>query len=83
MITGRKTNLQKTFCFTFGDLVAIDLPKETRNWKFDLRWDVGIYVGQPENSVEAAMVYFPFKKNSFSRELMSLDMTKRPTDVII
>ena len=76
MITGRKTNLQKAFRFTFGDLVAIHLPKETRKWKFDLRWDVGIYVGQPENSVEAAMVYFPFKNQLLVRtDVAKLDMS--------
>ena len=45
MVTGIKTNLHKTFQFVFGDMVAVHLPKERRNWKFDMRWDVGIYVG--------------------------------------
>ena len=77
MITGRKTNLQKTFRFTFGDLVAIHLPKETRNWKFDLRWDVGIYVGQPEHTVEAALVYFPFKNQLLVRtDVAKLEMSE-------
>ena len=53
--------LKKTFQFVFGDLVAVHMPKEKRTWKFDLRWDVGIYVGQPESSVEAALVFFPYK----------------------
>ena len=35
--TGIKTNLQKTFQFVFGDLVAVHLPKDRRNWKFDMR----------------------------------------------
>ena len=75
MITGQKTNVQKTFQFTFGDLVAVHLPKEKRNWKFDLRWDVGIYVGQPEHSVEAALVYFPFKNQLLVRtDVAKLDM---------
>ena len=50
-------NLNKSFQFTFGDLVAVHIPKERRDWKFDLRWDVGIYIGQPESSVDAAVVF--------------------------
>ena len=60
MITGSKTNLQKSFHFVFGNIVAVYLPKDRRNWKFDMRWDVDVYVGQPEHSVEALLVYFPW-----------------------
>ena len=60
VITGHKVNLKKTFQFVFGDLVAVHMLKEKRTWKFDLWWDVGIYVGQPEFSVEAALVIFPY-----------------------
>ena len=67
LITGEKINLRKTFQFSFGDLVAVHTIKEKRNWKFDLRWDVGIYVGQPEHSVEAAMVYFPYRNQLLVR----------------
>ena len=71
------TNVQKTFQFTFGDLVAVHLQKEKRNWKFDLRWDVGKYVGQPEHSVEAALVYFPFKNPLLVRtDVAKLDMSE-------
>ena len=76
MVTGIKTNLQKTFQFVFGDMVAVHLPKERRNWKFDMRWDVGIYVGQPEHSVEASLVYFPYKNQMLVRtDVAKMDMT--------
>ena len=76
MITGRKTNLQKSFQFVFGDIVAVHLPKDRRNWKFDMRWDVGVYVGQPEHSVEAALVYFPYKNQLLVRtDVAKMDMT--------
>ena len=52
MITGCKTNLQKSFQFVFGDIIAVHLPKDRRNWKFDMRWHVGVYVRQPEHSVK-------------------------------
>ena len=71
MITGRKTNLQKSFQFVFGDIVAV-----RRNWKFDMRWDVGVYVGQPEHSIEAALVYFPYKNQLLVRtDVAKMDMT--------
>ena len=76
MITGRKTNLQKSFQFVFGDIVAVHLPRDRRNWKFDMRWDVGIYVGQLEHSVEAALVYFPYKNHFLVRtDVAKMDMT--------
>ena len=58
-VNGKATNLSKQFQFAFGDLVAVGIPKELRDWKFDLRNDIGIYVGQPEGTVDAANVYFP------------------------
>ena len=58
-VNGKATNLSKQFQFAFGDLVAVGIPKELRDWKFDLRNDIGIYVGQPDGTVDAANVYFP------------------------
>ena len=43
------------------------MPKEKRTWKFNLRWDVGVYVRQPESSVEAAVVFFPSKGHMLVR----------------
>ena len=76
IVTGIKTNLRKSFQFAFGDIVAVHLPKDRRNWKFDMRWDVGVYVGQPEHSVEAALVYFPYKNQLLVRtDVAKMDMT--------
>ena len=58
-VTGKPTHLHKVFQFAFGDLVAVGIPKELRTWKFDLRNDIGIYVGQPDGTVDAANVYYP------------------------
>ena len=52
------------------------IPKERRDWKFDLRWDVGIYIGQPESSVDAATVFYPFDSKVLIRtDLVKLDIT--------
>ena len=77
VITGQKINLSKTFLFSFGDLVAVHTIKEKRQWKFDLRWDVGIFVGQPEHSVEAATIYFPYKNQILVRtDVIKLDINE-------
>ena len=76
ILTGRRLNLTKSFQFAFGDLVAVHITKERRQWKFDLRWDVGIFIGQPEASVDAAIVYYPFDGKIFIRtDLIKLDIT--------
>ena len=76
ILTGRRVNLNKSFQFAFGDLVAVHITKERRHWKFDLRWDVGIYIGQPEASVDAAIVYYPFDDKVLTRtDLIKLNIT--------
>jgi hypothetical protein len=60
VITGQPTNLSKTFQFAFGDLVAVHIPSELREWKFDLRQDVGIFIGQPDHSVDSGLIYYPY-----------------------
>ena len=76
VLTGRRVNLNKSFQFAFGDLVAVHITKERRHWKFDLRWDVGIFIGQPEASVDAAIVYYPFDGKVLTRtDLIKLNIT--------
>ena len=42
-----------------------------------LRWDVGIYVGQPQHSVEAALVYFQLKNQILVRaDVAKLDVSE-------
>ena len=66
-INGKPTNLDNTFNFSFGDLVAVGIPKKLRTWKFDLRNDMGIYVGQCEGSVDTHFVYMPHTRAIYKR----------------
>ena len=76
IITGQRVNLEKSFQFAFGDLVAVRIPKERRNWKFDLRCDIGIYVGQPENTVDSGLIFYPFERSVKCRtDLVKLDIS--------
>jgi len=66
MVTGQTTDLSRIFRYSFGDFVAVGIPKELRNWKFDVRNEVGIYVGQPEGSI-GHLVYDPYTHKVLER----------------
>lgn len=67
IITKQRTNLSRMFKFAFGDFVVHSIPKELRDWKFDLRNDLSIYVGQPEGSIDSHFVYDPYKHKVYER----------------
>jgi hypothetical protein len=49
-----------------------------RNWKFDLKNDIGIYVGQPDGSVDNSLVYWPFNHSVSERSsLVKLQISDR------
>ena len=49
MVMGATVDLKRSFPFVFGDLVATALEDHERGWKFDLKRDIGVYVGQAES----------------------------------
>jgi hypothetical protein len=59
-ITKECLDFETSYKFNFGDLVAVALPgnKIEKNWKFDVRNQLGIYCGQPENK-GGNMIYWP------------------------
>jgi hypothetical protein len=59
-VTKDSIDLMRTFSFAFGDVVRVNLPVSDRKWKFDVRNDIGIYVGQPRHSVESNIIYWPY-----------------------
>ena len=76
IITESPTDLSKSFQFSFGDLLAVKVPKELRPWKFALRRDLFIFVGRPNDSVESALVYSPFDHYVLTRgDLFKLDIS--------
>jgi hypothetical protein len=64
--------LERNFISLFFDLVAVKIPDDDREWKFDLRHEVGIYVGQPDHSVDAGIVYFPYTGQELIRSNLHL-----------
>jgi hypothetical protein len=67
ILNKKPTNLMQMHQFAFGDLVAVGIPKDLRTWKFDLRNDVGIYVGQPAEIVDACYIYWPHSHSVTTR----------------
>jgi hypothetical protein len=59
--------VEKQFQFAFGDLVSVRISEPGRNWKLNLRHDIGIYVRQPAGSVDGAKVYFLYTGKVFDR----------------
>lgn len=60
LVTGETTNVSNTFNFQFGEIVAVGIPKIFKSWKFDLKRDVGIYLGQPVGSVNGHLILNPY-----------------------
>jgi hypothetical protein len=60
VITKEALDFETSYKFNFGDLVAVALPgnKIEKQWKFDVRNQLGIYCGQSE-SKGGNMIYWP------------------------
>jgi hypothetical protein len=59
-VTGKFTDFSNTFEFSFGDVVSTSLNFSERLWKFDVRRELGIVVGQPDGSVDSYLIYNPY-----------------------
>ena len=59
IITKQTVNISNTFLFAFGEIVTTNIPKETREWSFDIRNDIGIYAGHPDGTVDNNYIYWP------------------------
>lgn len=70
-VTNTSVNLTRSFLFTFGDIVAVNLPDVDRHWKFDVKNDIGIYVGQPLGSVHSCYIYWPYSHTISERTSVS------------
>jgi hypothetical protein len=67
ILTNKDTDLSSTFNFTFGDFVAHGIQKQQRLWKFDVRNELGIYVGQSDTSKHSHRIYDPYKHKVYER----------------
>ena len=60
IMTGKPTDLKREFQFVFGDIVAVNVPEELKEWKFDTRNQIGIYVGEDSKTKGGHLIYWPY-----------------------
>jgi len=77
IITKNSTKLNNQFKFKFGEVVIVGIPKINRDSKFDIRNDIGIYIGQELGMVDTHRVYYPHTNSYHNRGSVSkLEATK-------
>jgi hypothetical protein len=52
-------DLSVKFLFAFGDFVAVTIPDVKSNWKFDMRRDLGIYLGDADGTKRGCLILNP------------------------
>ena len=58
MVTASNSvDLRQEFLFSFGAPVAARVPK--REWRFDIKNELGVYLGDSGGSVNGGLVYYP------------------------
>ena len=60
IIEKRTIDLRHEFLFAFGQPVCVGIPRDKKTWNWDLKNDLGVYVGQPSGKVSGNVIYFPF-----------------------
>jgi hypothetical protein len=66
LVTGNNhVDLERENLFSFGELVIVQ--NNDKNWKFDLKNDVAVYLGHPKGTVNGGAVYFPYVKKIAER----------------
>ena len=58
-------DLQRRFLFPFGSPVAVRIPDRT--WKFDVKNELAVYLGEADGSVNGGLVYYPSTKAIVTR----------------
>jgi len=76
-LTGKPTDLSRTFLFAFGEVVAVHKPDVEQGNRFDLKREIGIWVGQPNGYVDGSLVYWPAtNKVSVRNDLIRVDISE-------
>ena len=67
MIYKKKLDLTRDYPFAFGDFVCVHRPEESGEWKFDLKNELGIYMGSPAECKGGKLIYWPFTHSTSVR----------------
>ena len=60
-------DLTRDYPFAFGDFVCVHRPEESGEWKFDLKNELGIYVGSLAECKGGKLIYWPFTHSTAVR----------------
>ena len=52
-------DLSVKFLFSFGDFVAVTIPSPNIKWKFDMKRDIGIYLGDADDTKRGVLILNP------------------------
>ena len=52
-------DLSVKFLFSFGDFVAVTIPPSQTKWKFDMKRDLGIYLGDADDTKRGVLILNP------------------------
>ena len=53
--------------FAFGDLLCFPLQDHERTWKFDVKNDIGFYVGDEDSTKGGSLIYMPYTHKILTR----------------
>jgi len=53
--------------YAFGDMICYGIPKELRGWKFDVRNELGLYLGDVQGVKGSCKVYQPYEHSVIIR----------------
>jgi hypothetical protein len=70
-ITKSKFNLMNQFQFKFGEPVCVPVVQPEKNWRFDMKNDIAIFIGQPIGSVHGGRVFYPWSGKVLVRGSLS------------
>lgn len=59
--SARPVNAGHRYRYAFGDLVTFGVPKKDRKWKFDVRNDVGFFLGDEDGVKGSCRIYRPYE----------------------
>ena len=76
LVTKGHTDFRTSYGFAFGDIVSVVIPDNQRTWKFDMKTDLGIYVGQPSTYKRGCLIYWPSTRTTSVRlDCVRLEIT--------
>ena len=53
--------------FAFGDLLCFPLQDHERVWKFDVKNDIGFYMGDEDSVKSGSLIYMPYSRSFLAR----------------